>query len=337
MKAVPSVLLVMPRSTRDRLFTVRLEQQVTELSADPGPQWIPTFSAAGAHRALAQADVVITGWGCGQLSDDLLTAAPRLKALFHAAGSVRSMITGRGWERGLIVSSATDANAIPVAEFTLASIIYAGKQVRSMERAYRTSGGDKGQVLSSHPSASNYQRTIGLIGLSRIGRRVADLLGNLDCTVLAHDPYATAADAEQHRVELVALPELLQRSDITSIHAPALPATQDMMGAAELALMPDGATLINTARPSLVNTAALTAELVSGRINAVLDVTDPEPLPADSVLFNLPNVQITPHLAGAHGSEVQRLAALMLDELDRYCRGEELRHQILVGDLDRVA
>lgn len=337
MKALSSVLLVMPDRTKERLFGEESERRLAELSAAPGPQRIATFADDGAPQALATAEVVITGWGGGMLTPELLAGAPCLRAVFHAGGSVRRTVPPAAWDRGIVVSSATDANAVPVAEFTLASIIYAGKQVRSMERSYRAWGGDKERVLREHPQASNLGRTVGLVGLGRIGRRVADLLRSLDCRVLVYDPYATVADEDRHGVELVSLSTLMGSCDITSIHAPALPSTAGMIGARELALMPDGSTLINTARPSLIDTAALTTELVSGRINAVLDVTDPEPLPADSVLFSLPNVQVTPHLAGALGSEVRRLADLALDELARYHRGEPLLHQILSDDLERVA
>ncbi len=333
MRSLPSVLLVMPVGTRRRLFTAQLNRTLETLASEV--RWVPTFRDPAIGPLLRDAEVIITSWGSGQLTGDLLARAPRLRAVLHAAGSVRAIVSDTVWQRGITVSSATDANAIPVAEFTLASIIYAGKRARSMEQAYRRLG--KSGALRSHPDASNHHRTIGLIGLGRIGRRVADLLQILDCAVVAHDPYATDADADRYKVQLVSLDELMRRSDIVSVHAPNLPSTHKMIGGEQLALMPDGATLINTARPAIIDTEALTAELVSGRIHAVLDVTDPEPLPADSVLFTLPNVQVTPHIAGALGSEVQRLAELALGELERFTRDEPLHHQILEDDLDRVA
>ncbi|MGD7704972.1 hydroxyacid dehydrogenase [Microlunatus sp. Y2014] len=337
MTTLPRAVVCLPPHTRDRLFTAGASAELARITAAPGPAVISAFDSDEGRDALHDAEIVVTGWGSDLLTEQVLAWAPHLRAVFHAAGSVRAVVTPAVWDRELVVCSAADANAIPVAEFTLASILYAGKQVRSMAGMYRESGGDKGEVHRQHPTSSNLDKTVGLIGLSRVGRRVADLMRMFDHTVLVHDPYATAQDARRHQVELVGLPELMRRSDIVSVHAPALSSTRGLVGAAELALMRDGATLINTARPSLLDTAALTAELVSGRIWGVLDVTDPEPLPADSVLFTLPNVQVTPHVAGALGSEIHRLGALMIDEICRYGRGAPLHHQVVQADLARVA
>ncbi|MBE1582678.1 NAD(P)-dependent oxidoreductase [Nonomuraea angiospora] len=125
---------------------------------------------------------------------------------------------------------------------------------------------------------------------------MARLLQAFDLTVLVSDPYATKADAEDLGTTPVPLPDLLRRSDIVTLHAPSLPGTRGLLDADRLALLPDHATVINTAGGSLIDTDALTAECVSGRLSAILDVTDPEPLPIGSPLFGLPNVQLTPHI-----------------------------------------
>ena len=131
--------------------------------------------------------------------------------------------------------------------------------------------------------------------------------------------------------------DLLRRSDVVSLHAPALPETHHLLDARRLALLRDGAVLVNTARGALVDGDALRAELVAGRIDAVLDTTDPEILPADSPLYDLPNVFLTPHIAGAMGTETQRMATLALDEIERFARGEPLAHEIRLEDLARIA
>ena len=132
---------------------------------------------------------------------------------------------------------------------------------------------------------------------------------------------------------LTALDELLRRVDVLSLHAPELPETRHMIAAAELALLRDGATVVNTARGSLIDTDALIAECVSGRLDAVLDVTEPEPLPVDSPLYRLPNVSITPHIAGSLGSETRRMSDAALDELARWTLDLPLESEVVLADL----
>ncbi len=176
---------------------------------------------------------------------------------------------------------------------------------------------------------------MGIIGASRIGRRVIELLRPFDLDVLLYDPYAAPQEAAALGVEPVSLDDLCARSSVVSVHAPQLPATHHMISTRQLAAMPAGATLINTARGSLVDENALLPELASGRLNAVLDVTDPELPPPDSPLYDLPNVLLTPHIAGSLGGELHRMADQALDELERYAQGlpfadpvrpESLRH-----------
>ena len=146
--------------------------------------------------------------------------------------------------------------------------------------------------------------------------------------MLVSDPYVEGG---------VELDALLAASDVVSLHAPSLPSTRHMLDARRLALLRDGATLINTARGALIDQDALVAELVSGRIDAVIDVTEPEVLPPDSPLYDLPNVVLTPHIAGALGVEVRRLGDSALDELERYARGEPFAHPVTRADLDGIA
>ncbi|MET1006197.1 MAG: NAD(P)-dependent oxidoreductase, partial [Propionibacteriaceae bacterium] len=136
---------------------------------------------------------------------------------------------------------------------------------------------------------------------------------------------------------LVELDELMAVSDVVSLHAPVLPSTLGMIGAAQLARMKDGATFVNTARGRLVDHSALRAELTNGRISAVLDVTDPEPLPADDPMFSLPNVQLTPHIAGSMGTELYRMTALALDEIEHFAAEQPPRYPVTRADLDRMA
>ncbi|WP_427896176.1 hydroxyacid dehydrogenase [Kribbella sp. GL6] len=305
--------LLFPPDVRRRLERlVRLEGPVERFEPD----------------RLAGVEILITGWGCPAVDRQVLAAAPKLRAVLHAAGSVKGHLSREVWERGIAVSSAADANAVPVAEFTLGAILLAGKGAFDLRERYRRERTfELGYI---HPGVGNHGRTVGLIGASRIGRQVLDLLRPFGFHVQVYDPYATD-------VPSVDLETLLRTSDIVSVHAPMTAETQQMLGSAELALLRDGTTLINTARGPIVDTEALIDELSSGRISAVLDVTDPEPLPADSPLFTLPNAFVTPHIAGSHGNELARLGGCVTGELERLLNGEPLRFGITATDLDRAA
>jgi phosphoglycerate dehydrogenase-like enzyme len=170
-----------------------------------------------------------------------------------------------------------------------------------------------------------------------VGRRLLELLRPFDFGVLLHDPYATPHEAAALGAEPVPLETLLSRSDIVTLHAPDLPGTYRMLDAARLSLLRDGAVLINTSRGALVDPDALTGELVSGRLSAILDVTEPEPLPADSPLYRLPNVVLTPHIAGSLGNELERLGRTVVAELERLAAGHAPAHQVRRADLTRVA
>ncbi|WP_330322281.1 hydroxyacid dehydrogenase [Streptomyces anulatus] len=334
----PTALLAMGPGIAEQLFGARQRARLTALvDTDPGlVAHRLTDPPPEVARALAGAELLITCWGAPPLTAEVLAAAPRLRAVVHAAGSVKHHITPACWERGLRVTSAAAANALPVAEYTLAAILLAGKDVLPAARRYRElrAPHDWRAELAGH---GNYRRCVGIVGASRIGRRVIELLRPFDLEVLLFDPYVDAGTAARLGAEQVGLDELCARSRIVSVHAPELPATRHMIGAAQLAAMPDGATLINTSRGSLIDGDALLPELVSGRLNAVLDVTEPEVPPASSPLYDLPNVLLTPHVAGSLGDEIHRLADFALDEVARYASGLPFADPVTPEDLARMA
>ncbi|RFU87149.1 hydroxyacid dehydrogenase [Streptomyces triticagri] len=319
----------MSRETRDAIFGGEALARIARLARIDTEVLVTDFVAPDPvlGRMLAETEVLVTGWGCPRIDRAALSRMPRLRAVVHSAGSVKHHITDACWERGVQVSTAAAANALPVAEYTVAAILFANKRVLDGAYAYRQSR-QRVNLLERFPSVGNYRRTVGLVGASRIGRRVVELLRPFDVRVLVHDPYLSEREARELGVEQAGLDALVSRSDVVSLHAPELPATRRMFDAARLSLMPDGATLINTARGSLVDTEALTKEVRTGRLHAVLDHTEPEVLPADSPLFDLPNVLLTPHLAGSIGGELHRLADATADELGRYAQGLTFRHRV---------
>jgi phosphoglycerate dehydrogenase-like enzyme len=283
----------------------------------------------------AEVEVLVTGWGCPVLGAQALAALPVLRLVAHAAGTVRSLVSDALWDRGIVVTSAASANAVPVAEFTFAAIIMITKDVFAGRDRHRDVRGCVGGVDQSRMGSRG--RRIGLVGASTIGRLVIERLRSLDVEVVVTDPYLTTTEATELGVALVDLDELLATSDVVSLHAPLLASTRHMIGADQLAAMRDGAWLLNTARGGLVDTDAITAELVSERLNAFVDTPHPEPLPSGAPLYDLPNVVLTPHIAGAMGSEVSRMGDLAVTEVERFVAGLPPLHPITRDAMDRIA
>ncbi|WP_340375071.1 hydroxyacid dehydrogenase [Streptomyces sp. SS7] len=331
----PRAVFAMDAVHLPRLFPAPLLARLRQTAEIDPALVVRDFADPAAASALAGADVLVTGWGCPYLDARALTALPRLRSVLHAAGSVRPLVGEALWERGVTVSSAAAGNAIPVAEYTLAMILLAGKDTFVHRERYRRT--HTRLTPAETAAVGNFGRRIGVIGASRVGRRLLELLRPYDFEVLLHDPYVEASEAAALGARLVALEDLLRHSDVVSLHAPDLPETHHLLDRPRLALIRDGGVLINTSRGALVDHAALTDELVSGRLQAVLDVTDPEPLPADSPLYRLPNVFLTPHIAGSLGNELERLGLIVVEELERLADGLPLAHEVRHADLARVA
>ncbi|MFI7006339.1 hydroxyacid dehydrogenase [Streptomyces sp. NPDC050145] len=320
----PRALFAMARDHHELLFPPSAIQRLAQC-VDIDPDHVAEDLAD--EPALADVELLITSWGCPPLDADVLARAPRLKAIVHAAGSVKHHVTQACWDRGIVVSSAAAANAVPVAEYTVAAILFANKRVQDIAELYREHRAPL-DWSRRFPGFGNHGKTVGVVGASLVGRKVLELLRPYDFDLLLADPHVDAARAASLGARLVDLDELVSASHVMSLHAPELPETRHLFDTRRLGLMRDGATLVNTARGSLVDTAALTAEAASGRIHAVIDVTEPEVLPATSPLYSLPNVLLTPHIAGSLGGELGRITTSALDEVERYCSGRPFAYAV---------
>jgi phosphoglycerate dehydrogenase-like enzyme len=299
------------------------------------PENADVVSAKEAAKLLETADGCMTGWGTPRLSADVLEGARKLKIMAHAAGTVKTVASDTLWRRGILVTSAAAALAVDVAHFTLALMVVGRKNF--MELSARAGGGEWGRESGGLPPDELRGCTVGVIAASHIGRNVISLLKHFNVEILLYDPHVSEKLARDLGAEWAELDEVFKRSDIVSIHAPALPTTRHMVNAERLAHMREGATLINTSRGSLVDEAALVAELQKRRIWAFLDVTDPEPPPAGSILYGCPNLTLTPHLAGSLGRGRRWLGRLAAEELTRFFAGEKPLHPVSREMLDRIA
>lgn len=332
----PTVALALAPALTEHLFSDVLRARLASVAEVLDDEPLADYARPRARALLARAEILVTSWGAPRIDGTVLDHAPRLRAIVHAAGTVKLHVDPECWRRGIVVTSAAAANAVPVAEYTLAMILLANKRVLRLRERYRELRRARAWARE-FPELGNFRRTVGIVGASQVGRRVLELLRPFDLEVLVHDPFLDASGAAALGARLAELDELVAGSDVVSLHAPALLETHHLMDARRLALLRDGATLINTARGWLVDHAALERELASGRIDAVIDTTDPEVLPAGSPLYDLPNVFLTPHVAGAMGTETQRLAALAIDEIERIARGDAPLHAIRAEDLARLA
>ena len=274
---------------------------------------------------LADVQIILSSWGGPSLDTAFLAALPKLEAVFYAAGSVRGLVTDAFWQRDIPLCSAWGANAVPVAEFTLAQIILCLKHTYPRSRATHAAR----EHVSAAVPPGNYGSQVGLIGLGMIGRAVAELLRVLQVEVWAYDPVVDPAKAAALGVTLVELDQLFRECDVVSLHAPALDSTRGMITGVHLGSMKTGASFINTARGAIVREQEMVAVLQARPdLFAVLDVTDPEPPTPDSTLYTLPNVFLTPHIAGSNGRECWRMGEYMLDEVRRFLAGEPLRWRV---------
>jgi len=332
----PAVTLAMVPMLTAEVFDpetkVELQRVADVLDVEP----VTAFEEPRAHQILSRTEILLTGWGCPPIDRNTLDRAPNLRAIVHAAGTVKQHVTDACWDRGLRITSAAAANALPVAEYTLAAILFANKRAFPIQRRYAEVREFRWWPLE-FPGLGNYAKTIGIVGASFVGRRVIELLRPFDFEIVVFDPFLSADGAQELGVRKVELDELMRVSDVVSLHAPALPETHEMISREMLSSMKNGATFINTARGWIVDGTALADEVAAGRIYAVIDTTEPEILPTDSRLYDLPNVFLTPHIAGAMGSETQRLGKLAVEEIERYARGEPFRYQIRREDLPRLA
>lgn len=302
---VPFVFGDDERARLGEMLEIDMTDAATSLAGIPAP---------------SEVELLITGWGVPVIDRDGLDAFPALRAIVHWGGGI-GFLDEAASARGIRISSARAANAVPVAEFTQAMITLAAKDAFWLSRQYCAEQRFIDREATA-PRAGLFRTTVGIVGASTIGTMVIEKLRASDVEVLLYDPYATPETAQRLGAELIDdLEELARRSRILSVHAPETPRTAGMISRAVLAALPDGATLVNTARGALVDQDALVDELQRGRLRAVLDVTEPDVLEAGHPLYALPNVFLTPHLAGSMGVELRRLGESALAEVERFVAG----------------
>ncbi|TBL77812.1 hydroxyacid dehydrogenase [Paenibacillus thalictri] len=240
------------------------------------------------------AEIILTSWGSPILTDAMLEKAVKLRAIGHAAGTVKKRMPREVFDKGVRVYSAANRIAQSVGEHCLAVLLTIMKRLPAFNAEIRQHNwkatGQKGRELAGS--------TVGIVSASSTARAFLKLLAPFKVNVLLYDPYLSEEAADKLHVRRASLEEVMS-CPVISIHAPALPATEQMITRDLIALIPDGAYLVNSSRGAVFDEEALIEELGTGRFAAALDVFVKEPIRQDHPFLQMSNVLLTPHIAGA--------------------------------------
>lgn len=287
--------------------------------------------------AYRDVEIIFSGWGMPTLDDELLDLLPNLKAVFYGAGTVKSWMTEAVWDRQILVTSAAESNAIPVAEYTVAATVLALKKAWRYQR--NLARGVPRDRQRDDVSGVFDGSQVGVISLGAIGRRVCQMLQDYRLRIVAFDPFQADSVFEELGVgRMESLDELFRTSDVVSLHAPSLPSTQGMITREHFEVMMPDATFINTARGALVDEPGM-VEVLQRRSDlfAIIDVLIDDEGYHRSELARMENVFLTPHIAGSLGRECHRMGLAAVEECRRYLTGEPPIAQVTRASIGLMA
>lgn len=280
------------------------------------------------------AEVIITSWSSPKLSKDILDACPDLKGVIHAAGTIKPLLTDEFIEKKIRITNSAAAIGEGVAETALGFAISACKGFYKLNED--THNGMWGANIKTTVK-DFYDIKIGVISGGFVGRHMVKLLKNFHVDILMYDPILSKEEIAEIGATKVELSELMAEADVVTIHAPSIPATDNMINKDNLKLLKDGAILINTSRGSVINEPELIEELKTGRIFACIDVTNPEPPAPENELRALSNVVLTPHIAGTATNGLKRIALHACEEVERLLAGEKMRTEVNLDLISQLA
>lgn len=331
----PKILIAIREALYRDLFGAEGDRRLRQLGTLESAGFDKNLTSRQLAAAVGGVDIVITGWGAPVFTDEVLTAANKLKLIAHSAGSIKRLLPPPVFDHGTRVTHAAAALAPPVGETTLLLVLLALRRFHALDRAFKDRGWAAARSFALGEELAGQR--IGIIGASLTGRESMRRLRAMDAELWIYDPYLSAGEATTLGGTKVDLERLLRECPIVSLHAPSTDETYQMIGADQFAMLGDGAIFINTARAHLIDEAALLAELQSGRIFAALDVFEHEPLPDDSPFRQLENVIITPHIS-AHTQQARtRQGRYCVDEIERFLRDGSLRYEVTRAKLDIMA
>jgi D-3-phosphoglycerate dehydrogenase len=261
------------------------------------------------------------------ITQSVLDAAPDLKLIGISRGGPVNIDLAATRRRGIQVVNTPGRNAGAVAEFTIGMILSQTRLITTGHTALSTTGDWSGHLYRADTTGRELaEMTVGIIGYGHIGTKVVRHLKSFDCRILVNDPYVQLSPGDlDDGVEQVSLDTILAEADIVTMHPRVTAETTGMIGKEQFAAMKDGAYFINTARGPLVDYDALYEALVTKKLaGAALETFAIEPVPPDWPLLKLPNVTLTPHIAGASVKTVTNAADMLAEEVRRFLSGEPL-------------
>lgn len=283
-------------------------------------------------------EFIFSTWGMPVFtSEEIKEYFPSLKCVFYGAGSVQ-FFARPFLENGIKVFSAWGANAVPVAEYTVAQILLANKGYFLSSKMIKSPEARKKATEYAFRLPGNYDTKIGIIGAGMIGKMVIEMLKAYKLEVLVFDPFLSNEKAQNLGVKKASLEEIFKECQVISNHVANLPETVGMFTYDLFKLMKDNAVFINTGRGAQVVEDDLIKILTEKPfITAVLDVTYPEPPIEGSKLYDLENVILTPHIAGSLGNEVRRMGEYMCDQFIKYKNNEKYEYEVTLKMLETMA
>jgi len=298
-----------------KLITDEFDARFNETGAD--------YTKEQQDALLGDAEVLLTTWGSPVLDQESLLKAPKLKYLGHAAGTVKPRVPFEIFAQARVFSAAGRI-AQSVADWCMASLMASLRLLPAFNTALHggvqwKTGDSKGKEL--------FDMKVGIVSLSSTARAFIPLLKPFGCEIVAYDPYVSKETAEKLGVRLAPLAEVMA-NPVVSLHLPLLSATQGMITKELLSLIPDGGVLVNSSRGSVLDEKALIDELKANRIYAAMDVFDKEPLDLTSPLRSLPNVILTPHIAGATQQGHLALMSSVVKDILHAMEGKPTRYEV---------
>lgn len=333
----PRVLIAINRNWYPTLILpadlARLEEVAEILNPDPAARCDRSFL----ERHLAEADIVLTSWDTACLDADVLARAGRLRLVCHAAGSVRPVVSEALWRAGVRVTSGAAAISHGVAEYCLGLALMASKRVFWLAEGVR-----KGLWMEPQGCFGGlfelYRQNVGVIGAGHIGARLIRLLGSFDCQVLLYDPFCPDERAAALGCRKVpSLEELFASCRVVSLNAPTNEGTKHMLRGRHFASLRPGSVFINTAGSIQIHEAEFLEELRKGRFVACIDRCEEEPCALDHPYRTLPNVILTPHIAGVAAENRLRIGAMVIDDALAFLRGEPMAGEVTEAALATMA